>query len=392
MVLLEKPQKNRSPGELKQRYHTGPRNIPLYWESAEGHGILRIPMFRYASMWDSWSVNIDTSLWNYDALAELALVFIQDIKLDFDALHQRLLELAQHRAQESISWLIHTSTMCISGSGILSAAGIPSVPGSSKSPGMFPMCPGSWWLMYLYSGWGHFMCSHSLRCTARFILWKSRQLSFGGTAQICWHSCLCGPSRHWAYWIKRSSICSTTATLFTTNISLELLIRHFSIYKAHLWEKCAHIWCDQVLEHIAVQLVWGFFKGFSANTRGSCSFSALGSKKVKWRDMLDSECREVTEMAEAEWQVCWWGCAVLLLIPWIGKYAFVHAGPISFPDGSGSQKGSLKDISILVLVAMSRVGRLTSPSKNSWSGHSYLRSCPREASRVLRWYSPPPPL
>lgn len=43
------------------------------------------------------------------------LVFIEDITFDLDALHQLLPELAQHRAQESSSWLFHTNTVCISG-------------------------------------------------------------------------------------------------------------------------------------------------------------------------------------------------------------------------------------------------------------------------------------
>lgn len=54
----------------------------------------------------------------------------------------------------------------------------------------------------------------------------------------------------------------------------------------------------------------------------------------------------------------------IFLIPWrIGKCTFVHAGPINFPDSADSQKGSLNIISILVLVAMSGVGRLTGPSE-----------------------------
>lgn len=43
-----------------------------------------------------------------------------------------------------------------------------------------------------------------------------------------------------------------------------------------------------------------FTEGCSANTSGSGSSSSSGSENVERRDMLDSECRERTEMAESE--------------------------------------------------------------------------------------------
>lgn len=72
-----------------------------------------------------------------------------------------------------------------------------------------------------------------------------------------------------------------------------------------------------------------------------------------------------------------------------GKCAFVYVGPISFLDGADKPKGNSKVISILVLVAMSVVERLTGPSENSCSGCPCLGSCSGEASRVLKWCPPP---
>lgn len=71
--------------------------------------------------------------------------------------------------------------------------------------------------------------------------------------------------------------------------------------RAHLLQNvCPHVVITGSLNTLQHSWQHSFTEGCSANTSGSGSSSSSGSENVERRDMLDSECRERTEMAESE--------------------------------------------------------------------------------------------